>query len=263
MFKKMINLSSILVFSLFFLSTISVVAKAQELHADDLQPWRIGAEIFVNSSFFEADFGDLPGGMFVTDEPGIDVNVAQGTFTPGNWLRFQPIGQLLYWNGTEWVSTTPNGERVEIKDALGSEISIGTDEVSETIAVIGEINGEGGLHEHVDFSVFDASNVLNGSVGAYRIQLKLFETKAQSDISVSIATTPITIVFNRGLENEPFELAASAAADLNNNAVFVADTGILTIQEVKALGTYYKVKLQQVGNDQFQLIEAEEIPGME
>ncbi len=263
MFKKLINLSSILVFSLFFLSTISVVAKAQELHADDLQPWRIGAEIFVNSNFFEADFGDLPGGMFVTDDPGVDVNVAEGTFTPGNWLRFQPVGQLQYWNGSEWVLTTPNGERVEITDVLDATISIDTDGVSETTAVIGEIDGEGGLHTHVEFSVFDASNALNGSVGAYRIQLKLIETEAQSDVSVSIATAPITIVFNRGLENEAFELAASAAADLNNNAVFVADTGILTIQEVKALGTYYKVKLQQDGNGQFQLIQAEEVSKME
>lgn len=263
MFKKIINLSSILVFILFFLSTISVVAKAQELHADDLQPWRIGAEIFVNSNFFETDFGDLPGGLFVTDEPGVDVNVAKGTFTPGNWLQFKPVGQLYYWNGNEWTLTAPNGERVEIKDALGSTISIGTDGVNEASAVIGEINNEGGLHEHLDFSIVDASNALNGSVGAYGIQLKLFETKANSDISVSIATTPITIVFNRGLENEKFELAASTATSLNNHSVFFADTGILTIQKVKALGTYYKVKLQQIGNDQFQLIEAEETSRME
>nr|MCH9638165.1 hypothetical protein [Betaproteobacteria bacterium] len=155
------------------------------------------------------------------------------------------------------------GERIEITDALDATISIRTDGVSETAAVIGEIDGGGGLHEHLDFSVFDASNALNGSVGAYRIQLKLIETEAQSELSVSIATAPITIVFNRGLENEAFELAASAAADLNNNAVFVADTGILTIQEVKALGTYYKVKLQQVGNGQFQLIQAEEVSKME
>jgi hypothetical protein len=35
--------------------------------------------------------------------------------------------------------------------------------------------------------------------------------------------------------------------------------GILTIQRVKALGTFYKVKLQHIGNNQFQLMEAEEI----
>ncbi len=261
MFKKIINLSCILVCCLLFLLTISVVVKAQELHEDDLQPWRNGAEIFVNSNFFETDFGDLPGGLFVTDEPGIDVNVAKGTFTPGNWLRFKPIGQLFYWNGTEWVSSVPNEERVEIKDALDATISIRTDGVSDTSAVIGEINGQGGLHEHLDFSIVDASNALNGSVGAYGIQLKLFETKANSDISVSITTTPITIVFNRGLENEKFELAVSEATSLNNHSVFVADTGVLTIQKVKALGTHYKVKLQLIGNDQFQLVEAEEISG--
>jgi hypothetical protein len=46
-----------------------------------------------------------------------------------------------------------------------------------------------------------------------------------------------------------------------SHPVFVADTGVLTIQKVKAFGTHYKVKLQHIGNDQFQLVEAEEISG--
>ena len=88
----------------------------------------------------------------------------------------------------------------------------------------------------------------------------MFESKANDDTSVSIATSPIAIVFNRGLESEKFELAVSAAADLKDNSIFVAETGILNIQRVKALGTYYKVKMQHIGNNQFQLIDAQEIP---
>lgn len=229
------------------------------LHAEDIQPWRIGAEIFVNSTLFEADFGDLSGGLYATDDPGIDVNVQQGAFTPGNWLRFQPVGQLLYWNGTQWSETTPNGERIEITDALSSIISFHTNGVSEAAGVIGEIDSNGGLHEHLNFQILDVSNTPNGSSGAYRIQLKLFESAPQSNTSVSIAAAPIAIVLNRGMASENFEAAVTAAADLDDNAAFVAESGLLSIQRVKAFGTYYRVKLQYTENNQFQLIEAEEI----
>jgi len=255
MLKKIINLTMTFVLSLF---SISAIAQAHS-HEGDIQPWKIGAEIFVNSNLFEPDFGDIGGGLYTTDEPGFDVNIVKGAFTPGNWLRFQPVGQLLFWNGTEWSTTAPNGERIEITDALGNAISYRSDGVSNTPAVIGEIGSDGGLHEHLEISIFDASNALGGSVGAYRIQLKLFESQANSDTSVSIATSPITIVFNRGLEHDKFELAVSAAADLNENSVFVAETGTLDIQQVKALGTYYKVKLRHLGDNKFELIEAEEI----
>ena len=257
MLQKINTLFLMLVFSLFCSSAI-----AQDLHAGDIQPWKIGAEIFLNSDLFEPDFGDIGGGLYTTDEPGFDVNIAKGAFTPGGWLRFQPVGQLQFWNGTEWSTTAPNGERIEITDALGSAISYRTDGVSNTPAVIGEIGSDGGLHEHLEMSIFDASNALGGSVGAYRIQLKLFESKADSDTSVSIASSPITIVFNRGLENDKFELAVSAAADLNENSVFYENTGILNIQRVKALGTNYKVKLRHIGDNKFELIEATEISGI-
>ncbi|MDR4651089.1 MAG: hypothetical protein MRJ52_01625 [Nitrosomonas sp.] len=230
-----------------------------ELHSEDIQPWRIGAEIFVNSTLFEADFGDLGGGLFATDDPGVDVNVQQGAFTPGNWLRFRPVGQLLYWNGAQWLESTPNGERIEITDALNNAITFHANGVSEIAGVIGEIDSNGGLHEHLNFRILDASNTPNGSPGAYRIQLKLFESTPQSDTSVSIAAAPIAIVLNRGLTSENFESAIAVAAGLDDNAAFVAETGTLTIQRVRAFGAYYKVKLQYTENNQFQLIEAEEI----
>lgn len=248
----------------FGLLTSTAIAAGDDdhgLHTEDIQPWRIGAEIFVNSTLFETDFGDLSGGPFVTDDPGVNVNIQKGTFTPGNWLRFQPVGQLLYWDGEQWRETVPNGERIEIIDALNNAISFSTGGVSETAGVIGEIDNSGGLHEHLSFRIFDASNTPNGSSGAYRIQLKLFESAPQSNTSISIAPSPIAIVFNRGLALESFESAVSAAADLDDNAAFAAETGILIIQRVKAFNTHYKVKLQYTGDNRFQLIEAEEIIG--
>ena len=242
-----------------FLATANAQEAGQDLHEGDIQPWRVGAEIFVNSTLFETDFGDLSGGPFATDDPGVDVNIQAGAFTPGNWLRYQPVGQLLYWDGTQWTDVVPNGERIEITDVLSNVTLFSADGVSETAGVIGEVDSNGSVHEHLSFAIFDASNTPNGSAGAYRIQLKLFESLPQSDLSVSIAATPIAIVFNRGLETESYELAVSAADGLDSNAVFVAETGVLTIQRVEALGTVYKVKMQSIGNNQFQLVEAEEV----
>ena len=80
-----------------------------ELHEGDIQPWRVGAEIFTQQTLFETDFGDLGGGQFATDDPGIDVNIEEGGFTPGNWLRYQPVGHLYFLgryrmdrSGTQW-----------------------------------------------------------------------------------------------------------------------------------------------------------------
>jgi hypothetical protein len=272
MLKKIIISSIALAMSLFFSFAVAEDDHDHDhdhdhggahLHEGDIQPWRIGAEIFVNSNLFETDFSDPRGGPFVTGSPGVDVNVAKGAFTPGNWLRFQPVGQLLYWNGTEWSPHVPNGERIDIIDALGNTISYNAGAVSNIPAIIGQIDSSGGLHEHLDFSIFDASNVLGGSPGAYRIQLKLFESQANSDISTSIATSPISIVFNRGLEHENFEQAVSAATDLDENAVLAENTGIVSIQRVKAFGTYFKVKLLHIGDYQFRLVDAEEIPDTE
>lgn len=260
MFRK-INL--LLIIMILNLPLLPAIAAEGDEHAGDIQTWRIGAEIFVSAPLVESDFGDLGGGAFATDEPGFNVNIAQGTFTPGNWLRFKPVGQLLYWDGTQWISTIPNGERIEVTDALESTLAFSNTGVSETAGTIGEIGSDGGVHEHLSFKILDASNTPNGTPGAYRIQFKLFESIPNSNTSASIATSPIAIVFNRGLEQEDFERAVSAASDLIDNSVFVAETGILTIQEVKALGAYYKVKLQHIGDYKFQLIEVNEIPKSE
>lgn len=249
-----------LLFSLLVSSAFAANTDDQDQHESDIQPWRNGAEILLNRQLFEADFGDLPGGSFNTENPGVDVNVAKGSFTSGNWIRLQPVGQLQFWNGSEWIPTVPNGERIELKDAQDQIIAFRSNGVDSQSAIVGEIDSEGGLHEHLNFSIYNASNTLNGSVGAYRIQLKLFETKPQSDVSVSIATSPIAIVFNRGLEHDQFELAVAAADGFIDHSIFVAETGLLTLQRVKALGSYYQAKLQHIGNNQFQLIEAKEIP---
>lgn len=252
-------LSLVCVLSLTAASSVAADGDDHSAHGGDIQPWRAGAEIFTNSALFETDFGDLSGGAFATDDPGIAVKIENGGFTPGNWLRFRAVGQLMYWNGMQWNAAVPDGEKIEITDALNRTISFTASGASEITGVIGEIGSDGGLHEHLSFKITDEASTPNGTPGAYRIQLRLFESNANNDTSVSVAASPIAIVFNRGLTNEAYERAVTAAHDLTENAVYASASGILAIERVKALGTHYRVKLQQVGDNLFQLIEASEI----
>lgn len=259
MFKKAI------ISSLLLASSYTAVAEEGHLHESDLQPWRMGAEIFLNSQLFEVDFGDLGGGEFATDDPGIDVNVEKGAFQPGNWLQFQNQGPLMFWDGDEWTTEVPNGEHVNIVDALDNTIHIDGHGHTDEFAVIGEIDGNGGLHTHVDFSLMDASDSLGGSQGAYRIELKLLETAPESELSVSYAAQPVVIVFNQGLPEAEFEHAVHELEESHDahGAEEVAEyddaSGILSIPEVNALGKHYEIKLQNQGSFLFQLIEAHEV----
>lgn len=262
MFKKT------MISTLLIASSFSVMAEDSHLHTGDLQPWRIGAEIFLNSEVFEVDFGDLGGGAYATDNPGIDANIEKGAFQPGNWLQLKALATLQFWDGDEWSSAMPNGEYINVVDALDNTVRIDANSTSESTMVIGEIDNNGGLHTHIDFSLLDASNSLNGSQGAYRIELKLFETAPNSELSVSYAAKPVMIIFNQGLAEEDFEHAVEATSDHDDHDDYAdveydAATGMLSIPNVKALGKHYQVKLKNEGDFKFQLTEAFELPESE
>ena len=59
MFKKIL-IGLVTVVTSWLFSSASAV---EHHHEGDIQPWKIGAEIFVNSNLFEPDFGDIGGGL--------------------------------------------------------------------------------------------------------------------------------------------------------------------------------------------------------
>lgn len=236
--------------------------EGHSVHEGDINPYRTGAEINLDNQLFESDFGDLSGGAFATNAPGIDADISKGAFESGNWLQFKPVAPLQFWDGDEWTSSVPNGETVNIVDALGNTVTINASETTSSSAVIGEIDTNGGVHAHVNFSLQDASNSENGSVGAYRIALKLYESAANSEVSVSYAASPVVIVFNQGLAEEQFESAVAALGDSHEEAAeaeYDADSGNLVIPVVKAGDKHYKVTLQNQGAFEFKLLQAEEV----
>jgi len=189
--------------------SVSTVYAADQ-HAGDVQPWKSGGQVYTNGNLFEGDFGDLAGGLYKTDDPGYDADTAQGAFGANNWLWFNGLGSLKSWNGSAWSNSVPNGEYVTIDDALGNTSTFSAGGVANPLGVIGAFDGAGDLHEHLDFSIFNASNALGGSIGAYWIDLQLVETLANNSTPVSTASAPFSIIFNRGLAEVEFENAVSA-----------------------------------------------------
>lgn len=229
------------------LASSSVQAEGEQ-HAGDVQPWKTGTTLNLNQYLFEADFGDLGGGLFATDDPGFDIDSTKGPLTAGNWLRFEPVGTLKYWNGSAWTNSIPNGERIEIKDALDNIVSYSQNGVSGGLGVVGAIDREGDIHEHLDMSIRTATGALGGSVGAYLIELTVSESAPKSDMPTATAIAPIKIVFNRGLEHALFDQAVAVL----ENALFDDKTGSLEIKDVQVGQQHFWVRLQ-LNNNLFEL----------
>ncbi|OAI19928.1 hypothetical protein A1507_06185 [Methylomonas koyamae] len=197
----------------FGLSLNLSTASAADQHAGDIQPWKADGQVFVNGDWFEADFGDLSGGLYRTDDPGYDANTALGAFGAGNWLWFSGLNSLQFWNGSVWSNTVPNGEHIELTDALGNVTTFNTSGVQNASGVIGQFDNAGDIHEHLDMAIRNASDALGGSAGAYWITLQLFESLAESSTPLAnSSSTPFHILFNRGLAHADFELAVEAAS---------------------------------------------------
>lgn len=179
-----------------------------------------------NGTEFEADFGDLAGGPYVTDDPGFDADESLGAFTPGNWLQLQGLGTLQFWNGTSWSSSVLNGEEVRIDDAVGNTTIFSSSSVTNPFAIIGEIDANGDMHEHIDYSIFDISGSLGGSVGAYWITFALIETVPNSTTPASTASAPINLFFNLGLAEVDFDAAVDAAVVPVPAAVYFFISGL-------------------------------------
>lgn len=191
-------------------------AFAEGLHDGDILPTKSGSVIAVNGetsaigNYFEADFGDFAGGLFRTGSPGFDLDSASGPFGAGNVLWFEGLGTLSFWNGSVWTAA-PNGENIRIKDALGESSIFSSNGITQAVGAVGQISNGGSLHEHLEYAIYNASNALGGSVGAYWITLKLLETTLSNTSTVLAESEPFHLFFNRGLSHVDFDAAIDAA----------------------------------------------------
>ena len=148
---------------------------------------------------YEGNFGDFFGGLTKTRDPGFHVD--DGVFVTGQQLWFQATGGLSFWNGSAW-GTAGIADTFSITDALANNTLIKSTGITNPTGAIGQADGGGGIHAHVDFSISAAS-----PSGAY--MATLFLTSPSSGVANS---DPFHLVVNYGLTTVNFENAVSALA---------------------------------------------------
>lgn len=196
---------------------------AQEVHEGDVLPELADGKVILNTDgfefdfltgapIFEADFGDIAGGAFETDDPGYDHEAGQ--FAPGTLFAVMAVSPLQFWNGASWINSTP--AVVTIADALNPDrpnLLINDSLVPVGAALIGEVDSSGDLHEHTEMFITP-----NAAAGAYLMTLKLValleEALAGDSLDLSMRayedSDPFMIIFNRGLAFADFEESVEA-----------------------------------------------------
>jgi hypothetical protein len=194
-------------------------AAAQEVHEGDIEITIVGNKLTLSGGhedlsldgyrIFEGELGTFlsSGGnpRYKGDEPGFDTE--NGTFVTGTNIYFSGWSNLAYWNGSAWTGTVPTGEAFTVENELEETLTFLPSAFDPTgPLLLGAIDAvdNGKLHEHVDFVVDAAGNVLPAT-GAYRIGLFLSSNNyAASDY--------FYLVMNRGLDEAAFEGAIQAMA---------------------------------------------------
>jgi len=157
----------------------------------------------------------LDGGATLrTDDPGFNTPTTPTPefpdapyFDPGNDIGFNAVGPLLFWGGSTWESTVPNGERCRVFDlghATGITVTSATTTESGWDFI--EADSGGGFHQHLYYELTRADAGIP-STGAYAIEIEL--TSPQYDTSDSWF-----IAFNNDLSEPSFEDAVDALLDL-------------------------------------------------
>ena len=143
-----------------------------------------------------------------TDQPGFQS--LTNTFNANDFLYYRALGSLWFWNGQAWVNEVTDQERVKIQDVVYSYSIITDSGVSSPLGAIAQINGNGSLHQHIDFFI---ENLGSGgpATGAYMIDMEFFGTDTPgSTFETHLTSEPVRIVFNYQLDECTFNQAVSA-----------------------------------------------------
>jgi hypothetical protein len=159
---------------------------------------------------FEGNFRDLAGGLYSTDDPGFaDAHdLPSSGFANGNILYIRGLGALSFWNGAMWTAPASTGTTISIADAIGESLTFNNAGVSLSASgagAIGQFDSDGGLHEHLDFTINSAA-----PTGAYRITGQFWAQDTFGGSPIYTDSDPFYLVFNNGLNDTAFEASVSA-----------------------------------------------------
>lgn len=188
--------------------------RAGELHDGDIELAIEDGKLHVHGAaetafgtgyaIFEGSFTTLLAGpRWRTTAPGFDSMA--GTFQSTDMVYFSTWGNLAFWDGDSWESTTPKGEVIVVRDSLDESVVISTSGTPAFTGFIADGGVSGSIHEHLTFFLETAAPLSQPTIGAYRIGLQITSPQYQS-------SDPFYIVLNRGLTTEAFEESVHALA---------------------------------------------------
>lgn len=194
---------------------------------DPQNPEPVLVDATTGNFLYLGDFGDFGGGPLETDDPG--VQSPSNSFISGNTLYYQAVGSLWFWNGSDWVNSVPDQERIVIEDTQTTTTYITTSDITDGKGEIQDVDGAGGVHTHVDFSVAKGPGGTGEPAdGVYLFDL-IFVIEDSSGNVVHTQSDPVRIALGRyanAVQNpfDPPDPADVAAAEADFDAAIEALT---------------------------------------
>lgn len=136
-------------------------------------------------------------------EPGFEAE--DGQLQAGDELGFNLLASLLYWDGGQFTAP-PNDEQLAISKAALTTL-VNSTSGAQAGFHFAVADGEGGLHEDLEFQLARPDANPDTAIGAYGLWLELTSPRYESSQS-------FIILLNNGLGEEEFESGVAAAARL-------------------------------------------------
>ncbi len=143
------------------------------------------------------------GTVWATDNPGF----AGNSFQFQDEILFDVTGPLRRWDGTNWAVANIGAEQMDFVEPspFGDPLNSVTVARTTTFAAgysISKANTRGTIHTHYTF-ILRTTNGLAPAIGAYSFPLTVRSPQYSS-------ATPVQLVFNNGLSDAAFAIAAEA-----------------------------------------------------
>lgn len=171
---------------------------------------------------FPANFNDLPGGPFATDNPGFQT--FRNQFVRDEELAFRASGSLQYLavGSTEWTAA-PAGGGIRLMGSIPQDIVFdyvynGTREAEylfyeagtlftgsgvqgPTAAPIAAASSQGAFHYHMDWYLEGAARAAKGT---YLVEMSLYSTAVSGGQPKYVESDRFHVIFRNDVTNEQF-----------------------------------------------------------
>ena len=189
---------------------------------------------------FRGDFDDLGQGAEGTDDPGVQTQA--NTFTPNSILYFNAVGSLMYWDGSAWVNSVPDQERLQLVDALGNDTFVDINGVTNAAGAIDQVSSGGLIHSHnLKFYIDNTLGSGSPAPGQYMIDVQFYVTDTVGGTVIHTHSEPVRIAFNyqdsANADAAIMALTSPVAENVPVPTVFLWALAALMIMVVKRLNT--------------------------